>query len=67
MCHDQKKTENLEHSADVDKIPIEEGKKKPVTDGIEARENLEEKVAKRFKLNEKVDKRGITFICIIYH
>ena len=45
----------MEHSTDVDKVSTKEGKKtrKPVADGIEAIENLEQKVAKKIKLNEK--------------
>ena len=58
MYHYQKtykKTEYLEHSTDVDKVSTKERKKtrKPVADGIEAIENLEKKVAKKIKLNEK--------------
>ena len=52
----QRKTEYLKHSADVDNISTKEEQKtrKPVTDGIEARENLEEKVGKKIKLNGNI-------------
>ena len=39
----------MEHATDVDKVSTKEGKKtrKPVADGIEAIEILEQKVAKK--------------------
>ena len=62
----------MEHSEDVDKISTKDGKKtttrKSVTHVIEAKENLEETVAKKVKLNEKkIIKEGKSFICVIYH
>ena len=63
----------MEHSEDVDKISTKDAKKttttrKSVTHVIEAKENLEENIAKKVKLNEKkLIKEGKSSICVIYH